>query len=67
MEGNCIVSLIFQFATVLSPIHDKTNIFKIEKTTVLFLALRHVYVEVGGLNLLPNVKAEIMLQLSQTV
>jgi hypothetical protein len=28
------VLVIFQFASVLSPIHDKTNIFKIENSTV---------------------------------
>jgi hypothetical protein len=47
----CNVKIIFQFAVVLSPMHDKTNIFKIEKTTVFLLAFRHVYVGVRGLNL----------------
>jgi hypothetical protein len=36
------VLVIFQFATVLSPIHDKTNIFK--NLQFFLLALRHVYV-----------------------
>jgi hypothetical protein len=31
------VEMTFQFAAILSPIHDKTNIFKIEKSTILSL------------------------------
>jgi hypothetical protein len=37
------VEMIFQFAPVLSPMHNKTNIFKLRKATVLLLA-QDVYV-----------------------
>jgi hypothetical protein len=50
--------MTFQFAAILSPIHDKTNIFKNEKN-LQFSSCCRMCIEGGrGIDLLPNVKAE---------